>query len=389
MAGYMMYGGRLIICGDSGEQVGQDMTGGAIYVAGAVQSLGTDAMLTDLDSGEADELAAFLERYEVPFSGSFQKIVNAGKGLRYARTEPRVRVIPFFEASPETGYWNDKVKEDISVKAQLGRYRIRGYGASRPLPHLSRPRVQARPLDDSARPRRRRARRARHGAWRARGRHPDRSLDARDDRPDELRSALQVDEDRPREGLRTFRISATTRARVASPTRFAPLPSGSFSRCWAAGSVGNIHDMQRADGIEIYISQGAKPGLGGQLMAKKVTPEIAKIRGIPAGIDLRSPSRHPDVLGADDLVIKVEEAARGNQLREAGLRQARCRPRQGRHQDRLQGRLRLRVPRRPAGLDRSSRSRGARVRGDTHALSDHGSARTLSPRSRPPVCRLS
>jgi glutamate synthase domain-containing protein 2 len=69
----------------------------------------------------------------------------------------------------------------------------------------------------------------------------------------------------------------------------------------------NIHDMNRADGLEIYISQGAKPGLGGQLMAKKVTPELARIRGIPAGIDLRSPSRHPDILGADDLVIKVEE----------------------------------------------------------------------------------
>jgi glutamate synthase domain-containing protein 2 len=69
----------------------------------------------------------------------------------------------------------------------------------------------------------------------------------------------------------------------------------------------NIHDMKRADGLEIYISQGAKPGLGGQLMAKKVTPELAAIRGIPAGIDLRSPSRHPDILGADDLVIKIEE----------------------------------------------------------------------------------
>ncbi len=65
--------------------------------------------------------------------------------------------------------------------------------------------------------------------------------------------------------------------------------------------------MKRADGLEIYISQGAKPGLGGQLMAKKVTPELAAIRGIPAGIDLRSPSRHPDILGADDLVIKIEE----------------------------------------------------------------------------------
>jgi glutamate synthase domain-containing protein 2 len=69
----------------------------------------------------------------------------------------------------------------------------------------------------------------------------------------------------------------------------------------------NIHDMKRANGLEIYISQGAKPGFGGQLMAKKVTPELARIRGIPPGIDLRSPSRHPDILGADDLVIKVQE----------------------------------------------------------------------------------
>ena len=79
-----------------------------------------------------------------------------------------------------------------------------------------------------------------------------------------------------------------------------------ISNAWGEASW-NIHDMNRADGLEIYISQGAKPGLGGQLMAKKVTPELAKIRGIPAGIDLRSPSRHPDILGADDLVIKVEE----------------------------------------------------------------------------------
>jgi glutamate synthase domain-containing protein 2 len=65
--------------------------------------------------------------------------------------------------------------------------------------------------------------------------------------------------------------------------------------------------MLRADAIELYISQGAKPGLGGQLMGKKITDDIARIRGIPPGIDLRSPSRHPDVLGADDLVIKIEE----------------------------------------------------------------------------------
>ncbi|MBI2193250.1 MAG: FMN-binding glutamate synthase family protein [Planctomycetes bacterium] len=69
----------------------------------------------------------------------------------------------------------------------------------------------------------------------------------------------------------------------------------------------NPHDLRRADAVEIYISQGAKPGLGGQLLASKVTDEIARVRQIPQGIDLRSPSRHGDILGADDLVIKVEE----------------------------------------------------------------------------------
>jgi glutamate synthase domain-containing protein 2 len=59
--------------------------------------------------------------------------------------------------------------------------------------------------------------------------------------------------------------------------------------------------------VEIYISQGAKPGLGGQLMAEKLTREIAAVRGIPEGMDLRSPSRHPDILGGDDLIMKVEE----------------------------------------------------------------------------------
>ena len=32
--------------------------------------------------------------------------------------------------------------------------------------------------------------------------------------------------------------------------------------------------------IEIKISQGAKPGHGGMLLAPKVTPEIAETRGI-------------------------------------------------------------------------------------------------------------
>lgn len=44
--------------------------------------------------------------------------------------------------------------------------------------------------------------------------------------------------------------------------------------------------------IEIKLSQGAKPGHGGILPAKKVTPEIAEIRGVPMGADVISPPYH-------------------------------------------------------------------------------------------------
>src|SRR4051812_13627681 len=44
--------------------------------------------------------------------------------------------------------------------------------------------------------------------------------------------------------------------------------------------------------IELKLSQGAKPVLGGLLPAAKVTREISEIRGIPMGQDCASPSRH-------------------------------------------------------------------------------------------------
>ena len=44
--------------------------------------------------------------------------------------------------------------------------------------------------------------------------------------------------------------------------------------------------------VELKLSQGAKPGHGGVLPAAKVTLEISKTRGVPAGKDCISPSRH-------------------------------------------------------------------------------------------------
>lgn len=306
MAGYMMYGGRLVICGNSGEKVGQDIHGGTIYVGGKVQSLGSDAVEAELEDGEEDDVLAFLERYGIAFSKRLRKIVNAGRNLRYPRTEPRVRVIPFFVAADRTDYWNAKVQEDIAVKAQIGRYRIRGYGTARPLPHLN------------------------DIAFRT-------DLGTVEPDPDVV-SKVEL-------GTQLGGRFGATPIDLSMPVMIAPMSYGALSKstkialakasalsdiCDNSGEGGlipevrqaakrvvvqclggrlgwNVHAMREANGVEIYISQGAKPGLGGQLMAKKVTEDIARLRGIPAGIDLRSPSRHPDVLGADDLVIKVEE----------------------------------------------------------------------------------
>ena len=57
--------------------------------------------------------------------------------------------------------------------------------------------------------------------------------------------------------------------------------------------------------FEIKLSQGAKPGKGGVLPGAKVTDEIARIRGIPAGQDSISPNRHYDIANVDQLLDKV------------------------------------------------------------------------------------
>jgi glutamate synthase (ferredoxin) len=61
--------------------------------------------------------------------------------------------------------------------------------------------------------------------------------------------------------------------------------------------------------VEIKLSQGAKPGLGGVLPAAKITREIAEIRGIPMGEDCVSPPRHSAFGDPDSLLDFVEKLA--------------------------------------------------------------------------------
>ena len=63
-----------------------------------------------------------------------------------------------------------------------------------------------------------------------------------------------------------------------------------------------VKEMARhVKAFEVKLSQGAKPGKGGVLPGGKVTEEIAKIRGIPAGQDSISPNRHYDIANMDQM----------------------------------------------------------------------------------------
>ncbi len=61
--------------------------------------------------------------------------------------------------------------------------------------------------------------------------------------------------------------------------------------------------------IEIKLSQGAKPGLGGVLPAAKVTAEIAEARGVPVGVTVASPAHHVEFSTVVELIDFVERVA--------------------------------------------------------------------------------
>ncbi|MCX5668971.1 MAG: glutamate synthase large subunit [Candidatus Omnitrophica bacterium] len=90
------------------------------------------------------------------------------------------------------------------------------------------------------------------------------------------------------------------------PSRFTPLANGDSARSAikqvASGRFGvTTNYLVNADEIQIKISQGAKPGEGGQLPGHKVSAIIAKTRYTTPGVTLISPPPHHDIYSIEDL----------------------------------------------------------------------------------------
>ncbi|WP_233121365.1 glutamate synthase large subunit [Tersicoccus sp. Bi-70] len=70
--------------------------------------------------------------------------------------------------------------------------------------------------------------------------------------------------------------------------------------------------LTNADDLQIKMAQGAKPGEGGQLMARKVYPWVAKTRHSTPGVSLISPPPHHDIYSIEDLAQLIFDLKRSN-----------------------------------------------------------------------------
>jgi glutamate synthase domain-containing protein 2/glutamate synthase domain-containing protein 1/glutamate synthase domain-containing protein 3 len=101
------------------------------------------------------------------------------------------------------------------------------------------------------------------------------------------------------------------------PERYIPLPNGDSKRSAikqvASGRFGVTGEyLVNADEIQIKISQGAKPGEGGELPGSKVYPWIAKVRYSTPGVGLVSPPPHHDIYSIEDLSELIHDLKNSN-----------------------------------------------------------------------------
>ncbi|MCX7656837.1 MAG: glutamate synthase large subunit, partial [Treponemataceae bacterium] len=101
------------------------------------------------------------------------------------------------------------------------------------------------------------------------------------------------------------------------PERFAVRPDGTWARSAikqvASGRFGVTSEyLANADEIQIKISQGAKPGEGGQLPGHKVDAIIAKTRHSTPGVTLISPPPHHDIYSIEDLAQLIFDLKNAN-----------------------------------------------------------------------------
>jgi glutamate synthase domain-containing protein 2 len=82
--------------------------------------------------------------------------------------------------------------------------------------------------------------------------------------------------------------------------------AGTLIMQYSTGRFGITDEkLGKAAAVEIRFGQGAYPGKGSYLPVEKITPDIARIRGLKEGVAAYSPARHPDMADANQIHEKV------------------------------------------------------------------------------------
>ena len=96
------------------------------------------------------------------------------------------------------------------------------------------------------------------------------------------------------------------------PARFGTLKNSAIKQV-ASGRFGVTSEyLVSAQDLQIKMAQGAKPGEGGHLPGKSITPEVARTRHSTPGVTLISPPPHHDIYSIEDLAQLIYDLKNAN-----------------------------------------------------------------------------
>ncbi len=369
MTGLYMMGGKLIILGDLGDYAGESIIGGSIIFTGSVRGFGKNATLVDFEENEKNEILELLDKYKIKVEPKTIKKVgikqkrpfynpkNIPKKVKLKNLSPsysvdikqevciacgacvevcpsgvyewyKERVYPLHEANcvncqfcmnvcpthaitvrplpvKEETTWRKSIYDEIIYKTSSGKHIVRGTGARKRFPDFdelvflnaqtSRPPIDGyrEPCNTSVSLGKKNGPKLNLGVPIVVGAMSFGSLSR------EAKISIAKAASRFGIAVNTGEGGILPEERENASLLIAQYASGRFGISARA--------LKSADAIEIKIGQGAKAGQGGLLLSEKVSAEISAIRGIPMGTDAVSPSRHLDIVGPEDLKMKIDE----------------------------------------------------------------------------------